>query len=527
MKALLVAPHKLIPSSFSITLQASPPLGLAFVAGALEAEGVELKVLDCVALAPSNYFPFDTEGTIMVQGIGLDQLEQHLPEVADLVTMSCMFSNNWLINRKLAALLRAKFPKAVIVLGGEHASAIPEYNLKDCPAADAIVMGEGEETIAQLARAIRTHQPLSTVDGIAWRDGAEVRVNPKRNRIETLEAIPRPAWHHFPLDDYFGNNISYGIAYGKSLPIMATRGCPFSCTFCSSPQMWGTRYSMRSVEDVIDEIRHLNSAYGVTNIDFYDLTAIIRKEWILEFCAALRREGLEITWQIPAGTRSEAIDDEVAAALRDSGCKNITYAPESGSPRMLKLIKKKVKLDRMLHSISSSHRAGLNVKLNILLGYPDERLSDMLGTWVFLIKASWHGATDASPSIFSPYPGSELFEELCANGELTVDDAYFARMVNSQSLHNFRNYNRHHGRPFMIMALFISYLVFYGSNYLFRPVRALRLVRNVWRGSYATRGEYMLATILGRKEQMQRTKSSAMSPVSTLSLNNSEAYAQA
>lgn len=513
MKALLVNPHKLIPDSFSLTQRASPPLGLAYIAAAIEQQGFDVQVVDCVAEAPSNYFGFQDLKGVSALGMGFDSLFQLLQPDYHLIGLSVMFSNNWLINRHLINLLKQRYPNALIVIGGEHSSAIPEYCLSDCEGLDMVVTGEGEETIAEVAARLLRGESFENVEGTVYKKRAynsnEIITNTRRKRIRAIGDIAQPAWHLFPLEKYFDNEISYGIAYGRSLPIFATRGCPYECTFCSSPQMWGTKYSMRDVEDVIAEVKKLNTLYGVTNIDFYDLTAIINRRWILDFCAALEREGLVITWQIPAGTRSEAIDYEVAAALKKAGCVNITYAPESGSQEMLKSIKKKVTPERMLHSIDQSYKAGLDIKLNIMLGYPDERISDIMRTSWFLIKASYYGATDASPSMFSPYPGSALFKELEERKELTLNDQYFYSIVYSQSLHHFKNYNRYNSRNTMMIMLLVSYLCFYLSNYLFRPIRVIRLVINVATHNYKTRGEYMLGTVINRLRATKATERAA------------------
>ena len=516
MKALLINPHKLVPRSFSLTQRAAPPLGLALIAGALESEGYDVQVADCVAEAPDHYFPFGDLKDIVALGLDFDELFAMLGDHYDIIGMSAMFSNNWLINRHLMNLMKQRYPEALTVIGGEHATGIPEYCLTDCEGLDVVVAGEGEETTSEIGRQVKEHRPLSEIDGIVYRDRAGDRIvtMPRRPRIRAIEALARPAWHLFPLEKYFANEISYGIAYGRSLPIIATRGCPYVCTFCSSPQMWGVKYNMRDPKDVIDEVAFLNREYGVTNIDFYDLTAIIKKDWILEFCRLLDDNDLKITWQIPAGTRSEAIDYEVAAALKKSGCMNITYAPESGSLRMLKAIKKKVKPARMLFSISESHRAGLDIKLNIMVGYPDERVVDALRTIWFLVRASWYGAKDAAPSLFSAYPGSALFSEVVKHGELKVDDAYFESIVFSQSLHKFRNYSRRNSRPTMVVIVTMAYLAFYVSNYLFRPMRALRLVKNVAAKDYQTRGEYMIGQILRRNRAIKSREVAFVRPAS-------------
>jgi anaerobic magnesium-protoporphyrin IX monomethyl ester cyclase len=501
MKALFINPHKLIPRSFSLTQRSSPPLGLAYVAGAVEKQGYHVTVIDCVADAPNHYFPFNNYDDIAALGIGFDEMFEKLDSDYDLIGMSCMFSNNWLINRHVLSLLKQHYPWAVIVIGGEHASAIPEYCLNDCDGLDVVVIGEGEETISELARLLKEGKSFKNIEGIAYKirdKEKEIISNSPRKRIKEINTIETPAWHLFPLQKYFDNDISYGIAYGRSLPILATRGCPYECTFCSSPQMWGTKYTMRDVENVINEIKYLNAVFGITNFDFYDLTAIIKKHWILDFCSTVKREKLKITWQIPAGTRSEGITYEVAIALKESGCKNITYAPETGSEKMVLAIKKETTIRSMLYSIEQSYKAGLNIKLNVLMGYPDERISDIMKTYLFLIKASYYGAADASPSIFSAYPGSDMFDELLERNEVKISDDYFIKIVFSQSLHHLNNYNRYYSKSLMTFLLLLGYLVFYGSNYIFRPVRMFRLFVNLVTHNYQTRGEYMLGEIIRR-----------------------------
>jgi anaerobic magnesium-protoporphyrin IX monomethyl ester cyclase len=500
MKALLINPHKLIPKSLSVTQRSSPPLGLAYIAGSLSKVGFEVEVIDCIAEAPDNYFNYKTSDQILVQGITFSDLEMHLSTNYDMIGVSCMFTNNWLINRDLIDFLKIKFPDALIVAGGEHVSAIPEYCLETTEGLDLVVCGEGEETISTIAEALLNKQSVAEIEGtvVKLRTKEEIVNNGRRTRVRKIETISSPLWEVFPLQKYFENDLSFGVANGRSLPILATRGCPYECAFCSSAQMWTTKYTMRTVEDVIKEIKSLHNMHGVTNFDFYDLTAIINRRWILDFCKHLKQENLKITWQIPGGTRSEAIDGEVSLALFESGCVNITYAPESGSERMLAYIKKKVNLQRMLSSIRQSHQAGLNVKLNIILGYPEERISDILKTIGFLIKAAFNGAHDASPSIFSPYPGFEFFRELLNEGKIVLNDHYFERIVASESLNHFTNYNRHISKPLLVILQYTSYFTFYGFNFLFRPSRFINFILNILSKNYKTRGEYMVAFMLQR-----------------------------
>ena len=131
------------------------------------------------------------------------------------------------------------------------------------------------------------------------------------------------------------------------------------CSFCSSPQMWSTRYVMREVDDIIAEIKHYIAKDNVTSLQLYDLTAITKKQWTVDFCKRLLEEGIDIAWSLPSGTRSEALDEETLSLLKQTGCTYICYAPESGSPRTLELIKKQVSLPRLIASVKAARRLGL------------------------------------------------------------------------------------------------------------------------------------------------------------------------
>ena len=131
----------------------------------------------------------------------------------------------------------------------------------------------------------------------------------------------------------YHENRFVGEMYSENItvPILATRGCPYQCTYCSAPNMWLPRWIPRDPIKVVDEIEYYSKNFSAKNFPFQDLTAIIKKEWIKAFCEEIIKRNLNITWQLPTGTRSEAIDDEIASLLKKSGMTSMAYAPESGS----------------------------------------------------------------------------------------------------------------------------------------------------------------------------------------------------
>lgn len=473
----------------------SAPLGLAYIAAVLKRAGHAVQVIDAAIEGFNDVEPFIMD--TYIYGLNAENTVRMIEEVTDMVCLSLAFTNNWYFDREVAKEARKRFPGAVIVGGGEHATAVPEYCLDTSPSLDYIVMGEGEMTLLELIEGIEGRIPKEEIDRIAYRraDGSLAVNNGGQSvkRMKDVDSLPWPAWELFPLDKYFGHKVSYGVYRGNSLPIMASRGCPYECTFCSNPVMWGRLYKLRSVTDFVDEMEHWHRKYGVVNFDFYDLTAVVRKDWIMEMCDELMRRELDITYQIPAGTRAEAIDLKVADRLFRSGCKNITYAPESGSAAVLRDIKKKVKLRSIYDSIRHSHKVGMNIKLNIIAGFPDETHRDIWLTVWFLIRSSWYGAHDMYPAVFSPYPGSALYDRLAAEGKVSIyDDGYIAEIINSHDLWPGKTYNDRMAPAFIKTYTIVMYIAFYGSNFLFRPIRLFRIIRNLMSMKFESRSELVI-----------------------------------
>ena len=277
------------------------------------------------------------------------------------------------------------------------------------------------------------------------------------------------------------------------MPILATRGCPYQCTFCSSPQMWTTRYVTRKPREVVNEMKQYVQEHRVDNFNFCDLTAIIKKEWIIEFCNILKEENLNVTWQLPTGTRSEALDEDVLPLVYETGCRNITYAPESGSDRMLKVIKKKVQIPRMLDSLSTAHRAGLVTRVNIIIGHPEEKRSDTWKSLAFLIRCAWRGCQDAAVMIFAPYPGSEDTKKLLIQNRLKIGPDYYYLAL-ARSGWSSRTYSPIMSTRELIIMQFFMLLVFYAVAYLTRPWRFVEVVKSLMTGKEQTQLDQLLRT---------------------------------
>jgi radical SAM superfamily enzyme YgiQ (UPF0313 family) len=257
--------------------------------------------------------------------------------------------------------------------------------------------------------------------------------------------------------------------------------------------MWTTKYFTRDPAEVVDEIKCYVDRYAINNVNFCDLTAIVKKQWIIEFCDLLERERLDLTWQLPTGTRTEALDEEVLGRLYATGCRNITYAPESGSKRMLQIIKKKVLLPRMLECVRAARRTGIVTRVNIIIGHPKERWRDTRRSLAFLFRAALAGCQDAAVMIFAPYPGSADFEELRSEGKIEISEDFYYLALARSGLSS-RTYSKALGTRQLIFAQYLLLMVFYATAYLSRPWRILGVLRSLFTGRETTQLDQLLRT---------------------------------
>ena len=477
---------------FSKNSYSSPvtlPLGLAYLGGVLEKAGYKIKIIDATGGERPIKITRSKDNQYNLQGLTSDEILEKIDPNTFIFGISLMFSQEWIIHRSLIEKIKKKYPKIIIVAGGEHSSAIPEYILQDCPSIDYVIRGEGEFSMLEFSYNMFHGKNTGGIPGICFIDNKNKFVdNGLSKRIEHIDKLPRPAWHLLKPENYFTNSFTIGLAKGKlrNMPILATRGCPYQCTFCSSPSMWTTRYIMRDPKEIVDEIEWLIKEYEANDFEFFDLTAIIKKSWILDFCNELKKRKINnITWQLPVGTRSEALDEETLKAIYDSGCAYICYAPESGSEKSLNIIKKRVKLDRLIESIKAAAKIGHTVKLNFIIGFPHETLIDCLKSVLFGIYCSFRfGIYDVNFAMFSPYPGSELFEKLKKEKKLSVDDNYFRKLMAYQDVTQPHSYCEHvSGRTIAILR-FIGFSFCYIGIYITRPKRIYKLFKSFFQKEF-------------------------------------------
>ncbi|MCL2050356.1 MAG: B12-binding domain-containing radical SAM protein [Lachnospiraceae bacterium] len=500
LKVCLIRP----PSISSITgvgQDASLPLGLAYLAGAINIAGYDLQVIDAVGQAITQYQCIDNGQRILLHGLTFDQITHQVDPECDIIAISCMFSNSWVMDLQLIEKLHGCYPDKFIVIGGEHATALPLYILENCPSINAIVLGEGEETIVELIRAYGEGLEFFHIDGIAFRypKTNEIIMNKRRKPIVNIDLIPKPSWDFFNIEAYISHAFTHGVNLGRSMAMLMTRGCPHQCAFCSCPNMWTNKWRARKPEFIIEEMKEYIEKYKIDNFDFYDLSAIINRDWITRFCNLLIKEDLGVTWQLPSGTRSEIIDYDLACLIyKSGGIRAVGYAPESGSSKEQIRLQKNVSIKSILESMKASCKAGLEIKANLIFGFPGQTWKDIMATSVFVMKMALIGVIEIAPFPYSPYPGSKIFNELIQSRDVEINHEYFLNLLHiNDPIQAVSFSDRFSSRTVKLIIIFML-LDFYFFSFLIRPHRFFKLIYDIFSGDSSSRITYSVANVKRR-----------------------------
>jgi len=454
-----------------------PPLGLAYINASLREHGFETYVIDAAGEGIDDFLKIENTN-LVINGIDASKIIKMIPEHTDVIGLSAMHTNRWIYDSFIIKSIKNKFPDMAIVIGGEHTTGAWYEIMRDYPTIDYCILGEGEVTFVELVKNVLNNKKqlsyaaLRNIDGIVYRNefGA-ITCNKRRKRVENIDKIPFPSWDGFPLHNYFKFKSGIASFSKKTMPMIASRGCPFSCSFCTCKNMWNSQRISRSVKNVVSEIKELKRKYAIEHIDFLDLTFVQSKEWISEFTSELSREKINISWALPIGTRTEHLDREILKKLRISGLQRILYSPESGSVDTLKKINKNLNLAKFNQVVRHSIKEGFIIKFAIIIGFPEQKIKDIGYTFFFIAKAAVWGINDVVCLSFVPYPGSKLFEQLI--NEKKIQDAFFDIYL-SNDLHSMRSWSKH--IPSALIPIFsISMMaMFYSIQYILRPWRLLQ-----------------------------------------------------
>lgn len=368
---LMKDPKKLEPKT-------SPPLGLAYVAAALEEDDVEVEIVD-----------------IHAERMTIAELQDHIasfqPDVVGIGTLTPTFYRAI----EEAEAIKEVDPETTIVFGGVHPSFMYEEILQTHQCVDVVVIGEGEHTMRELARALDTGQPLESVRGLAYRGSTSVKKTQERQPVQDLDELPIPARHLFHMDLY--------PSFRKG-SISTSRGCPFRCIFCSASAFNGHKVRYHSVERVLEEIELLMRNYGCREITFNDDLFAFDRRRVIQLCREIEERNLNFKWGCDA--RIDNVTPELLKTMSDAGCTTILFGVESFSQKVLDTIGKHSTVEDAKRALKWAQEAGILCQITLVLGLPgedDETFNETLSfIEEFKPKAAW-------AFFLSPYPGTEIY----------------------------------------------------------------------------------------------------------------------
>ena len=401
MKVLLIRP----PYD---TRSISPnfPIGLAYLAGSLRSRGYDPHILDL----PLERNPHEVLRRQLSENvyplIGVSAMTIQYPGARDVVTIA-----------------RRVSPGSRIVLGGPHPSVLPAETLNESRC-DYVVRGEGELAIVRLADAIKAGSPPAAIPALGFHDGAGVRLNPPGIPLEPDE-IPPPAYDLFRFERYFDLIMSeYVRAGSRPMPIFTSRGCPFHCTFCHD--LFTKKFRGRSPDHILDEILFLHREYRVDEFLIYDDIFNLDLARAKSIFTKVVESGIRVGFSFPNGLRAEMFDEELMFLMAAAGVHTISIAVETASERMQKVIKKRLKLDKVKTNLKLAKKYGIRTQGFFIIGFPEETVAEINHTIRF--ARSLHDLDYAFFSFATPYPGTEMarqFEEKGFSTDLQMSSLDF------------------------------------------------------------------------------------------------------
>ena len=382
----------------------SYPLGLIYLASVLEKEGHEIIGVKDYLFEPWE----DTKSEIE------DILINQKPEV---VLISCMTTNRT-TSFKLAELVHNINQKIIILMGGVHPSVLYNQILKNYPV-DFIVIGEGEKSIVELIWSLEQeinlwkkfklmeNSPYKEIKGIAFKNKNEVIKTEPREPIKNLDELL------FPKHSYFKDRIKkYKTAF-----MMTARGCPYNCSFCNTCRFWGRLRRQRSVNNVMEEIINLKKRYPDFNIYFNDDEFLIDKEFVINFCKAMKEAKLNIKWECIG--RVNSISKELVLLMKEAGCERLDFGVESGSQKILDSINKGITREQVIEAYKICKECDMSAGCYIMVGLPGET-KETVNETISLLKQC-PNAEFRIPAIFQIFPGNLLYEQAKSKGFINDD----------------------------------------------------------------------------------------------------------
>lgn len=385
-----------------------PPLGIAYIAAFLRSRGFSVGIID----GPGN----DLKEKDILQKIKILN-----PKVVGLSAITSVFHRA----ASLAERIKKQFPHILILIGGHHASILPVEVLRETPSFDLLVYGEGEITSWELLQRfkeynfdrenfLRDFKLLNNLAGIAFRKSGQVLMTTPREPIENLDVLPYPAWDLLPMDRYIPLPNQY--LNKPIVHMVAIRGCPYHCSFCSNNSVFGKKIRAISPEKLVEIIKYAKANFGAREISFWDDSMTVNKGWMFEFCRLMVEEDIDVTWT--CYSRVDTVNKEILFWMKKAGCWNIFYGYETGNQELLDIIGKNITLEQIRQVNRWTKDAGIEVRASFMIALPRETPQMAEKTIDFAISLE---PDYVQFSVTTPFPKTKLYEDASRYGILLKD----------------------------------------------------------------------------------------------------------
>ncbi len=394
----------LINPFYPISETPSPPLGLAYLAGALEAAGVTVRLLDSVVAPMNNGYLTKALETFAPHWVGVTAVTMTVNRALDIVRQ-----------------VKAVDPTVRTVMGGPHVSFTAEATLEETSELDLIVRGEGEETLVALVAADGDRDAWAEIAGLSFRRGSQVLHTTDPPVLPDIDRFSPPARHLLPLGRY--------RTLGMPVSLTTSRGCPYPCIFCVGRKVMGARVRYRQPHAVADEMVDL-AGKGFTQINLADDLFTANRRHCLAVCDAIIARGIDIRWS--AFARVDTVSAEILERMQAAGCQAVSFGIESGSPEILQRVRKGIRLDQAVEAVKMCRAAGIAPHASFILGLPGETPETLAHTMAFAERLEQEGLCYGF-HLLAPFPGTEVHTRAADYG-LTIlstnwDDYHANRAV--------------------------------------------------------------------------------------------------
>src|SRR5262245_9522876 len=379
------------------------PLGVLSLAAVLEQRGLRPEVVDLNRL----YYHFQRNNEKNEKDFSRFAAAYFREHQYDFVGFGSVCSS-YPITLRIACEVKRQQPDSIVALGGPQASAVDVATMEAFEAIDLVLRGECEHTLPQLLDALTKGSPLDDVPGITFRRDGKIVRNPDAAGITDLDTLPFPAFHLLP-----------DMETCRFMPLELGRGCPFSCTFCSTNDFFRRRFRLKSPARMLEEMRRIKATYGHDTFELvHDMFTVDRKR-VAAFCEALLQSPDKFYWGCSA--RTDCIDEELIELMASAGCRGIFFGIETGSARMQKIIDKGLDMADSAARVRSCSKFEIKTAVSLIVGFPEETKEDLRATIGFFMDSLLQEHADPQLVILAPLAGTPIQQQ--HKNELFLEDA--------------------------------------------------------------------------------------------------------